>query len=291
MPAITITAINTTTEVFTATAHGLTTGDRFRLRNVGGALPAATPALAAVTDYFAIRVDADNIKVSDTNAHALANTGIVNLTGSLTGTTTIEYGLPFCVPTALAVANTQIKSANDTGAWNALVAIYDLLTGQAQAIWTGITLPVNQHVTVSGTGAFKHGDIIENTSALNGVVQAGAWASGIGGSNEVFMISTGASTLLVPLPLKVGDRIKSVSFNVFGDGAADVTTTVIFTTAAMSGTSIGTTTTTNQAASWSTVTIDVTDTTVAATELVHIVFAANATNIRIGNISFVRDRP
>lgn len=133
MPAITVSAVNTGTDTLTATAHGLTTGDRFRLRNVGGALPAATPALAAVTDYFAIVTDANNLKVSDTNANALAGTGVVNITGTGTGTTTVEYGLPFCIP-RIATPQSQKYSADDNATWNTLVALYDLLTGQPQPI-------------------------------------------------------------------------------------------------------------------------------------------------------------
>jgi hypothetical protein len=137
MPAITVTAVDTANEKLTATAHGLLTGDRFRLRNVGGALPAATPSLAMATDYFAILVDANNIKVATSSANAFAGTA-VDLTGSGSGTTTIEYGLPYCIPTALAAAGTQIKSANDNGAWNALVALYCWLTGQTQSVFAGI---------------------------------------------------------------------------------------------------------------------------------------------------------
>lgn len=133
MPAFTVTSVSTVNDTFTAAGVAATggaagtvlqTGDRLRLRNVGGALPAATPSLAAATDYFAIRVDDNNIKVSDTNAHALAGTNIVDLTGSGSGTTTIEFGLPYVIPTALAAAGTQIKSVNDQGVWNALVALY-----------------------------------------------------------------------------------------------------------------------------------------------------------------------
>ena len=309
MPAITVSSVNTTTDEITAVAHGLLTGDRFRLRNVGGALPAATPALAGATDYFAVRTGADTLKISDTNAHALAGTGIFDLTGAGSGTTTVEYGLPYCIPTALAAAGTQIKSANDQGAWNSLVALYDLLTGQAQAIWStitvavavtfnalvtfaaGATAAVNQHFTVSGTGDYKHGDTNSNTSALDGVVLSGTWTTILGASSEPCMLSGNAATLIVKLRTKQGDRIKTVNFKVFGDGAADVTTTVFYTTAAMSSSSIGTATTTNQAASWSTVTIDVTDTTVAAGDLIDVRFVANAANIRIGNIWPGYDRP
>lgn len=172
MPAITVSAVNTSTDTLTGTAHGLLTGDRFRVRNVGGALPTG---LAAVTDYFAIRVDANNVKPATSSANALAGTPVVDITGAGSGTTTIEYGLPYCIPTALAAAGGQIKSANDNGAWNALVALYALLTAQAQAVWStivialtvtfnalvtfaaGATAAANQHITVSGTGRFKHG--------------------------------------------------------------------------------------------------------------------------------------
>lgn len=146
MPAITISAVNTTTDTFTATSHGLVTGDRCRIRNVGGALPTASPTLSGSTDYFALRVDGNSLKLCDTNAHALAGTGIIDVTGGLgSGVTTIEHSLPYCLPTALAAAQTQIKSANDNAAWNALVALHALLTGNTQSVWTvpTLTLPIH----------------------------------------------------------------------------------------------------------------------------------------------------
>lgn len=224
MSAITVTAVNTGTEALTATAHGLTTGDRFRLRNVGGALPAATPTLTAATDYFAIVVDANTIKISDTNAHASAGTNIVNLTGSGSGTTTIEYGLPYCIPTALAAAGTQIKSVNDNGVWNALVALYCLLTGQAQSIWStvvfavsvtfnalatfaaGATASANQHFTVSGTGDYKHGDRGFTIPAAAAVPAAGSptfdgvkWTCG-----------AASNVLSYPVDVQAGKQIKTL---------------------------------------------------------------------------------
>jgi hypothetical protein len=135
MPAITVSAVDTANDKLTATAHGLVTGDRFRVRNFGGALPTG---LAAVTDYFAIRVDNDNLKAATSSANAFAGTA-VNLTGAGSGVNTIEYGLPYCIPTALAAAGTQIKSANDNGAWSALVTLYALLTGQSQSVFAGWT--------------------------------------------------------------------------------------------------------------------------------------------------------
>lgn len=182
MPAFTVTAVDTTNNTLTATgvaaAGGtvglvLTTGDRLRLRNVGGALPAATPALAAVTDYFAIRVDDNTIKVADTNAHALAGTAI-DITGSGSGTTTIEFNLPYCVP-RVAAQGSLVFYRDDNAAWQALVALYDLLTGQTQSIWSTIvvavtvafnaavtflqdlTLASGKNLVLQGSGAVKHG--------------------------------------------------------------------------------------------------------------------------------------
>lgn len=181
MPAFTVTAVDTTANTLTATgiaAAGqptgsvVLTGDRLRLRNVGGALPAATPALAGATDYFARRASDDAIQIYDTNAHALAggSTGLVDLTGSGSGTTTIEFGLPYCNPTVIPAQGGQVTSFTVAAAWRALVALYALLTGQSETIWNGIvtlaglltanagvTVGSNQHMTVSGTGKYKHG--------------------------------------------------------------------------------------------------------------------------------------
>lgn len=150
MPAVAVTAVSTSLDTLTATAHGLLTGDRFRLRNVGGALPASTPSLAGVTDYFAVRVDADNIKVATSSANALAGTPVVvDITGSGSGTTTIEYGLPYTIPNAVyvnGVSQVQDKDLNTT--FTSLVAIYDLLTGQPQSLIDSPTVAGN--LTVGG---------------------------------------------------------------------------------------------------------------------------------------------
>lgn len=238
MPAITITAVNTATEEITAVAHGLTTGDRFRLRNVGGALPAATPALAQATDYFAVRTGVDTLKISDTNAHALADTGIFDLTGAGSGTNTVEYGLPYCIPTALAAAMTQIKSANDQGAWNALVAIYSLLVGLTQSVWTAITIGVavtlsgaltvvgaitaaaatfsglvtaNNGLTVVGTLKFVTSQSVPVADARN---NAGYTTSAdVNGSVTALISVANASSVQFDFPVRVGDRI--TGFNLY----------------------------------------------------------------------------
>jgi len=103
---IATTAVNTTTEVITYTAHGLTTGDRIKYYDGG------STAIAGLTDetvYYAIRVDADTFKVATTAENATAGTAI-NLTG--TGNNAQYFDL-LDETTATAVA--ALGGGNETG--------------------------------------------------------------------------------------------------------------------------------------------------------------------------------
>lgn len=205
--SVAITAIDTGTDICTTGApHGLTTGDRFRLRNVGGELPAATPALAAVTDYFAIVTGSSALKIATSSSNAQAGTA-VNLTGSGSGVNLIEYGLPYCVP-RIAAADTQVFSADDNATWNALVALHARLTGQAQTTW-----PAD----------FAHG---EETLLLSGA-DAVATNANISRANLEEIVTTGSTALGWSFPLKVGDRPKVVRFDCHGDGAVDITSILL----------------------------------------------------------------
>jgi hypothetical protein len=71
-----------------AVAHGRTTGQGpVRVSNAGGGLPVGLPAL---TDLWFIRVDADNVQVADSLAHALAGTALT-ITTSGTGVQTVNH--------------------------------------------------------------------------------------------------------------------------------------------------------------------------------------------------------
>ncbi len=317
MPRITISAINTGTEAVTAAGHGLLTGERFRWHNVGGAFPAATPALAAVTDYFAIRVDANNIKVAISSSNALAGTA-VNLTGALSGTNYIEYGLPYCIPTAVAVAGvSQVKAADLNGAWGALVALYDLLTAQVESVFSGavsllgaltvggaatitglitatagLTAGANQHVTVSGTGRHKHGDQERTISASRWQ----ALESVLGGPliTPLRRVSAGgAGNITMDLDMEVGQRLKSITISRKGDGVADISTIDITkTTAAGSDSSVGSGSETNPPANWADTTVAVTSPTALATGETHTLrLLVSAANIELGNVRIVFDWP
>ncbi len=82
----TFTAANAT-EIFTANAHGLLTGDGpINVSNSGGALPAG---LTAATDYWIIRLSANTFQLATTFARALAGTPVVAITTDGTGTQTL----------------------------------------------------------------------------------------------------------------------------------------------------------------------------------------------------------
>ncbi len=92
-----------TDKLLFGSAHGLTTGDGpFRLTNSGGALPGAT---AAATDYWAIVVDSDEIKLATSLANALAGTA-VNVSDAGTGTHTMASTLQTVAVGTVAVAGT-----------------------------------------------------------------------------------------------------------------------------------------------------------------------------------------
>jgi hypothetical protein len=75
------------TEIFTAVAHGLLTGDGpLRVENTGGALPAG---LASDTDYYAILITADTFYLATSRANALFGTHLA-ITTNGTGVNTIS---------------------------------------------------------------------------------------------------------------------------------------------------------------------------------------------------------
>lgn len=75
------------TEMFTATAHGLQTGDGpVRVSNSGGALPTG---LSAGTDYYVIKSTADDFQLASSLANAYAGTAVA-ISDNGTGTHTLS---------------------------------------------------------------------------------------------------------------------------------------------------------------------------------------------------------
>lgn len=149
----------------------------------------------------------------------------------------------------------------------------------------GLTAAANQHVTVSGTGEFKHGSYVMNVSPFAGY-DAATSSPGVG-----YVVSSANGIRYIPIPLKAGDRITDAQYSIYGDGAADVTIEVVHYTGSNVRTVLGTVTKTNEAAAWTTYSLGVTDTTLSANDQVLFEFAYNAANIRIGGCSATYTRP
>lgn len=138
MPVLTIAGVDAGTDQLNIVAHGLATGDGFlAIYTKTGTYPGG---LAAVTNYWAIRVDADHIKLATSSANAMAGTAI-NITTAGSGTLYILQGLPYRVP-RIAAPGVDIESADDNAQWLSLVALWNLLTGQAQTVWDSVKIAV-----------------------------------------------------------------------------------------------------------------------------------------------------
>lgn len=163
----------------------------------------------------------------------------------------------------------------------ALAASYELVMPTALAAST-------KYLSVSPAGVLAigtHGDRVKDISPLSGT--GTNWSPNAAG----YMISTGAGSLLVGIDLHVGERIKSISYQLFGDGTVNMTATARSLSSAMVSASIGAVTTLAQPASWSSITIDVTDTTIASLSGLFIEFAASGGNLRVGTICVTYDIP
>lgn len=97
--------IDLSLETMTITSHGFYTGEKVRLTTTG-TLPGG---LAVLTDYFIIKIDANNIAFATSLVNANAGTAI-NLTTSGSGTQTIT-------PTALSAASIKGQRSDDGIAW------------------------------------------------------------------------------------------------------------------------------------------------------------------------------
>jgi hypothetical protein len=148
----------------------------------------------------------------------------------------------------------------------------------------GLTAAADQHITVSGTGRFKHGDLIKTMSGICAQATTN-WTV----NSTVGVTSPGAASAFFCPEFDVGERVKSVSISRAGDGAVDVTFTA-YDNNGSSSTSIGTSTVNNVAGA-ATTTIDLTDTTLTTGHSIILEVAANAASLVIYQVEWTYDRP
>jgi hypothetical protein len=112
------------TDICTKAAHGFVTGLKVRVSTTT-TLPGG---LLGATDYFVIVGGENTFSLSDTLAHALAGTNIVNITDAGTGTHTIT-------PTALAGSLAKIQGSNDGVTFTDLASQTGNITADGSALY------------------------------------------------------------------------------------------------------------------------------------------------------------
>lgn len=150
--------------------------------------------------------------------------------------------------------------------------------------------------------AGQHGDVTLQIPPTQAYLIPGANQFQITGAappvapNPLIMTSTGASAgLIIAIPLRAGQRLKSLVFARFGNGVTDTTTCTLYKTTALGvGADIasGGIVVTNAPAAWADSTINVTaPAALAAGDAIAFMLVVNAANWSIGNIRYTFDRP
>lgn len=206
--ALTISAVNPTNDELTIAGHGLNTGDGAAAIYTpdGGTIPGG---LAEVTDYFAIVIDANTLKLASSSANALAGTAI-DITSAGSGTLLLLLGIPYRRATTYA-AKSQVKSVDLDAMQDNLTVLWNLFTGQTQSVFSklapsvpfdSITLNTDKRVILSGAGDVAHGVYTRYLPAAGG---AGTMSC----TGLVAQASGASQVWLIPIPLLPGDRIKA----------------------------------------------------------------------------------
>lgn len=150
------------------------------------------------------------------------------------------------------------------------------------------SLAANASITLSGTGDLKHGDRTFSLSAVGGQQISGTMTRDSGGT----VTSTSSATIGWMLPIRVGDRVKSVTFAGFGDGAVDATVELFKVTTTGGTSTYATTTVTNAPSGWNDFTATAgSPTALPSTDSIFLRISCGAGTFAITNIRLVYDRP
>lgn len=169
-----------------------------------------------------------------------------------------------------------------------------------------MSLPTSRNTTyVAGVSQVKAADLndVQDTIIAGGhgdmikAVPFAAWVFN-GDGDGTYSVSQGALSLtsatsfFLGPQFDVGDRIKSMSVMLLGDGSADVTFTVYKIETDGTKTSLGALTVTDAASSpWSDHPLDFTDVTLADGESIFVHAVPTAGGLKIGTTRFSYDHP
>lgn len=165
-------------------------------------------------------------------------------------------------------------------------------TAAVQMSATGVLTASNTFTGNVTADDFKHGNMVLALSPHTFQNLTGANENRSVGPIRIATSGGVTGNFVMGIPLRTGDRIKSVTFARFGDGAQDITLIEVYkTSAAGSDTSLGSGSETNPGAAWADTTLDVTDTTLAAGEALTLRIDVSGSNIALGAVRVTYDRP
>lgn len=110
-PNRTVSSVNTTTDVLTATAaHGWVDATRVRIASTG-TLPTTSPTIDSATDYYVGVVDSDELALYLTAADAIADTSRIDFSDSGSGTITLQEQALDRLDTLEVMVNHEVASS------------------------------------------------------------------------------------------------------------------------------------------------------------------------------------
>jgi hypothetical protein len=188
------------------TRYGLTDAHRVSLFNQASALSAATyPSAVYSLSGELYYNDASGNQIAITAGGAVNVSATGGITGAGYGTGGVEVN------------------------WDAGATSYHFYSAAATyaAVLTGtITVAANSHVTVSGTGKFKHGNEITQISALAGNGHASLWGT-VTTNGAIVSSGGGTQPWYIALPLPVGASISRIDFFCDPAGSNDKTLALV----------------------------------------------------------------
>jgi hypothetical protein len=162
------TTANATADTLTATAHGLTTGSRFRLAST----ETAPAPLLTTQDYYAIVTGANTFKAAVTLADAIASTAI-NLVDAGSGSIVLnEQSLTTADPLAVLLAKEITHPAWTVRAPIAAIGAASIVSGSAEKNPVTITVTnTNATALTYGYVLLLFGDTMTNAiGSLTGII-------------------------------------------------------------------------------------------------------------------------
>lgn len=207
-------------------------------------------------------------------------------------------------------ANDRYTFKQQGGVWARMASgeVRILETGTSESLYVGLVCPAalagsyaitfplaapasTRNVSIDSTGQLSfsdsHGDRTLTVSGADANANSNvSYTSAIGATT-----TTGAATIVIAIPLRVGDRIKSVAFYYIGDNAVDVSSVDVLVNDTSAVTVIGTSSITNAPAAGATLTIDVTDTTITSTMTLYASLVVLAANFALHQVRATYDHP